>query len=105
MRTLGWLGCWGWACGQGHGAGVVGGVSGLGRWAGPLGRLKGWRLQLPQTHLGEDLGRGAPGDLRTKLQVVYSTPLGLWASLVSQMVKNLPAVQETQLNSWVRKVP
>ena len=42
-----------------------------------MGRLKGWRLQLPQTHLGDDLGRGAPGDLRTKLQVVYSTPLGL----------------------------
>ena len=55
----------------------MGRVSGLGRWAGPLGRLKGWRLQLPQTHLGDDLGRGAPGDLRTKLQVVYSTPLGL----------------------------
>ena len=27
-----------------------------------------------------------------------------WASLVAQLVKNLPAVQETQLDSWVRKI-
>ena len=28
-----------------------------------------------------------------------------WASLVAQSVKNLPAVQETQLRSWVVKIP
>ena len=27
-----------------------------------------------------------------------------WASLVAQMVKNLPAVQETWFNPWVRKI-
>ena len=28
----------------------------------------------------------------------------VWASLVAQLVKSLPAVQETQFNSWVRKI-
>ena len=28
-----------------------------------------------------------------------------WASLVAQMVKNLPAVQETWVQSWVRRSP
>ena len=28
-----------------------------------------------------------------------------WASLVAQTVKNLPAVQETRFNLWVRKIP
>ena len=28
-----------------------------------------------------------------------------WASLVAQMVKNLPAVQETWVQSWVGKIP
>ena len=28
-----------------------------------------------------------------------------WASLVAQMVKNLPARQETQVDPWVRKPP
>ena len=27
-----------------------------------------------------------------------------WASLIAQLVKNLPAMQETQFNSWVRKI-
>ena len=27
------------------------------------------------------------------------------ASLVAQLVKNLPAIQETQFHSWVRKIP
>ena len=26
------------------------------------------------------------------------------ASLIAQLVKNLPAMQETQFNSWVRKI-
>ena len=29
---------------------------------------------------------------------------GIWASLVAQMVKNLPAVQKNQVQSWVRKI-
>ena len=29
----------------------------------------------------------------------------LWASLVAQLVKNLPAVQETGFNPWVGKIP
>ena len=29
----------------------------------------------------------------------------IWASLVAQMVKNLPLMQETQVDSWVRKIP
>ena len=28
-----------------------------------------------------------------------------WVSLLPQAVKNLPAVQETQVFSWVRKIP
>ena len=29
----------------------------------------------------------------------------LWASLVTQLVKNPPAMQETQFYSWVGKIP
>ena len=32
-------------------------------------------------------------------------PGTLGASLVAQTVKNLPAMQETQFNPWVRKIP
>ena len=28
-----------------------------------------------------------------------------WASLIAQLVKNLPAMQETRFDSWVRKIP
>ena len=27
-----------------------------------------------------------------------------WASLIAQLVKNMPAMQKTQFNSWVRKI-
>ena len=30
---------------------------------------------------------------------------GIGASLVAQTVKNLPVIQETQVQSWVRKIP
>ena len=33
------------------------------------------------------------------------TPATLRASLVAHMVKNLPVMQETQVQSWVRKIP
>ena len=29
----------------------------------------------------------------------------LWASLVTQMVKNVPSVQETSFDPWIRKIP
>ena len=29
----------------------------------------------------------------------------LWASLLTQLVKNPPAMQETRFNSWVEKIP
>ena len=32
-------------------------------------------------------------------------PLGSWASLVTQIVKSLPAMQETQVPSWIGKIP
>ena len=32
-------------------------------------------------------------------------PLSLWGFLVAQMVKNMPAMQQTQFNPWVRKIP
>ena len=29
----------------------------------------------------------------------------IWASLVAELVKNLPAIQETQVQSWVGEIP
>ena len=34
-----------------------------------------------------------------------SLSLDIKASLIAQLVKNLPAMQETQFNSWIRKIP
>ena len=31
--------------------------------------------------------------------------LYIWASLVAQMVRNLPAMQETRFSPWIRKIP
>ena len=36
---------------------------------------------------------------------VHFPPGTLRASLVAQMVKNLPAMQETKFNLWVGKIP
>ena len=38
----------------------------------------------------------------TSFQLEYSEIL---ASLVAQSVKNLPVMQETEFNSWVKKIP
>ena len=38
------------------------------------------------------------------LLCVSASLLYLWASLVAQTVKNLPAMQETRFNPWVRKI-
>ena len=35
----------------------------------------------------------------------HSHNLGGWASLIAQLVKNPPAMQETWVRSWVRKIP
>ena len=72
--------------------------------------------------VGKDLVRGFPGTSAGKeLPAMQETPLitgserfpgeGIdyplqysWASLVAQLVKNLPAVSETRVQSWVRKI-
>ena len=45
----------------------------------------------------------------TGLEVLHEqkvkTKIGLWASLVAQMVRNLPAVPETWLHPWVGQIP
>ena len=43
-------------------------------------------------------GRSAGEGIRYPLQ--FS-----WASLVAQLVKNLPVMQETWVNPWIRKIP
>ena len=37
------------------------------------------------------------------VHLLYSSIV--WASLVTQLVKNLLAMQETQLDSWVKEIP
>ena len=39
-----------------------------------------------------------------KLHLLLSA-FSFWASLLAQMVKNLPAMQETRVQSWVGKIP
>ena len=41
----------------------------------------------------------------TKFIVVTNSLYIYMASLIAQLVKNLPAEQETQFNPWVRKIP
>ena len=76
----------------------MGGVSGAGQVGGAFGQVEDLKPATASGTLVSDLGLGTPGDLRTKLLVVYSRSWGFWASLVSQMVKNLPAMREIQLN-------
>ena len=37
--------------------------------------------------------------------ILQCPPQAFGASLVAQTVKNLPVIQETQVQSWVRKIP
>ena len=37
--------------------------------------------------------------------MIWNSPLLLWGFLVAQMVNRLPAVWETQVRSWIRKIP
>ena len=48
-------------------------------------------------------GDGGHPDQHSSLK----TPLlfSRWASLIAQLVKNLPAMQETGFNPWVGKIP
>ena len=39
------------------------------------------------------------------LGLIFAALFLIWASLVAQLVKNLPAVQETWVQSWVGKIP
>ena len=41
----------------------------------------------------------------TKFIVVTNSLYIYMASLIAQLVKNLPAEQETRFNPWVRKIP
>ena len=43
--------------------------------------------------------------LEVILKIIIITLLHRGASLVAQMVKNPPAMQETWFDSWVRKIP
>ena len=36
--------------------------------------------------------------------LLFVVPLLVWASLIAQLVKNLPAMQDTRFDSWVRKI-
>ena len=49
---------------------------------------------------GSILGSGRSPEEGIGYPLLYS-----WASLVDQMVKNLPAMQETWVQSWVGKIP
>jgi len=44
-------------------------------------------------------------DRKHLINVRYYCSLVIWASLVAQMVKNLPAVQETGFDPWVGRIP
>ena len=84
-------------------------------------RLNDWARTYTYS-VGKDLVRGFPGTSAGKeLPAMQETPLitgserfpgeGIdyplqysWASLVAQLVKNLPAVSETRVRSWVRKI-
>ena len=50
--------------------------------------------------LGSFPGLGKSAGERISYPLQYS-----WASLVAQQVKNLPAMQETWVRSWVEKIP
>ena len=39
------------------------------------------------------------------IQFFFETNLSLFASLIAQLVKNLPAIQGTPFDSWVGKIP
>ena len=39
------------------------------------------------------------------MDVTFTFTNFIWASLVAQMVKSLPAMEETGFDLWVRKIP
>ena len=44
-------------------------------------------------------------NLKDRNMAYYMSHIPTGASLVAQLVKNLPAMQETQFNPWVGKIP
>ena len=44
------------------------------------------------------------GEINLCVNAYICTFMYLWASLIVQLVKNPPAVQETRFNSWVGKI-
>ena len=52
-------------------------------------------------------GRPQPSNAVPRYQNFQNFPfiMKLRASLIAQLVKNLPAMQETWFNSWVGKIP
>ena len=46
-----------------------------------------------------------PGSGRSTGEVIGYPLQYSWASLVAQLVKNLPAMQETWVDPWTRKIP
>ena len=62
---------------------------------------------------GDGEGQGSPvccgswghKELDVTEQLNSNSSNGRWASRVAQLVKDLPAVQETRFNPWVGKIP
>ena len=77
--------------------------------AGDLGLILGWvgkspwkreQLLTPVFWPGEFHGLYSPCGLKE-----LDTTEQLWASLIAQLVENLPAMQGPQFDSWVGKIP
>ena len=65
----------------------------------------------PDISVGKELAcnAGDPGSIpglgRYPREGIHYPLRYSWASLVAQLVKNLPAMQETWVRSWARKIP
>ena len=68
-------------------------------------------VRLPHSSVGKESACNAgdsgsiPGLGSSPGEGIGYPPQCSWASLVAQMVKNLPAMQETWFNAWVGKLP
>ena len=51
------------------------------------------------------MGRAPVFSVSPALENWEDTGEAIWASLVAQVVKTLPAMQETWVQSWVEKIP
>ena len=67
-----------------------------------------WYRPQDLTHIKSSLPLPQTDGIRFLFGLFFSVVSGfslLWASLVAQMVKNLPSVQEVCFDPWVRKIP